>query len=358
MASKITSLIERGINPAARKDQARYAQDLSNLRNLFLGKNAGLKSDDLRKNAKTIRDYAADPSGLLDALVGVSYHDDGDVVLEAAYASVRQKCLQTGVDLKTLRFEDVRQWFDAFDQSLPEDTRVSNLEGLALCHYEASVKLGFQDKYFSETSIMASANDLLYRSALRLADARARNHLLNELQRKLLSLAEREPSSGVRAEYLLVWLMRNLVREQGIDHLVSVEHASVRADLTGGPDIMMRSIPWGSIGIQLKTLIRTEYTAVHHEGVIRQARKELKGSGTYLAEIDSVDFGKLIHKEKEKKRDARLRNKILGALKDEAPSEAGELFDTLRKPPQVDVLQTTQLEPEKPKAVRFLPPSR
>ncbi len=57
------------------KDQGLYVQGLANMRNMFLGKNAGMKTSDLRKQAEIVRGRAKEPCGLLDALVGISFHD-------------------------------------------------------------------------------------------------------------------------------------------------------------------------------------------------------------------------------------------------------------------------------------------
>ncbi len=240
--------------------------------------------------------------------------------------------------------------FSRYEQSANVGAHATELERSALERYEASVKLGIEDRYFSRINVMGSENDLQYRSALRIQDAVERNRLQNVLQTRLLDIVEREESAGIRAEFQTIWWLRNFVREQGIDHLASVEHSTVREDLTGGPDIVIRTLPWGTIGIQLKTLKRDSNTEDYNNKIMERARAEAAGTGTTVVEFDSVDLRKLVQAETEGNPDAKLRNKLIGRIESEVPVSGAGLFALLREKPKVDLAQTIRLAPEKAKS--------
>jgi len=216
-------------------------------------------------------------------------------------------------------------------------------------HYELSLicddineirTIAVMPQYFSE-------NDLQYRSALRNPDVIERNRLQNVLQARLLGISEREESVGKRAEFQVIWWLRNLVREQGIDHLVSVEHSTVRDDLTGGSDIVIRTLSWGTIGIQLKALLRDSNTDAYNNELMKKARAEAARTGTSVTEFGSDDLRTLVRAEMEGKPDVKLRNKLLALAELEVPNSGKGLFALLREKPKVDLSQTIQLPMEK-----------
>ena len=146
--TSIAALMEK-IGANSRKDQGLYVRGLSEMRHKFLGKNAGMKTADLRKQAESVRGRAKEPCGLLDALVGISFHDDANVAFERFLVTVANDCAKEGGALRKLTPEDIIRRFSRYEQSANVGTHAVELEQSALKYYDDSLRLGIEDKYFS-----------------------------------------------------------------------------------------------------------------------------------------------------------------------------------------------------------------
>ena len=340
-----------GVFGTSRGDQARYAKAVNEMRSRFLGRGAGIKSEDLRQKAEAIRALAKEEeSGLLDALVGISFHDDANNELGLCLRELSLRADKKGRKPRSLTREEIASGVAAIVKE--KGLGLFEHERMATEHFAKVFKQGgFTDKYFGPDSLAANTIDLEYRTALRDPDDASRERTLNKLQADLLRLSFQIEDRGIRAENLLIWWMRKLLREQGIDHLVLVEHSTVSQDLKGGPDIVIMSAPWGTLDIQLKTFSRIGYTAEYQDKLVEKAVEKVQGTDTVVFEMDAIGFNELIALERDGHVDQRKRNKLLRKIRSLASGDVGKLFDLLAKEPKVDVLGEMPVAPP-PRVIR------
>jgi len=141
--------------------------------------------------------------------------------------------------------------------------------------------------------IEALVNDLRVRSAERIPDDEERKASLMKLDDELLAIINRLPQeqAGKRFEIEVIYLIRRLIHAADEGHLVSVYHASPRADLRkdmGNIDIEL-DVAGQPFLVQLKTFNRGAQAERRDIQlmVLDHAAKKAKDSGTTLVTLDS-----------------------------------------------------------------------
>lgn len=134
--------------------------------------------------------------------------------------------------------------------------------------------------------------DLEWAAAERETDDQRRNALLDRLEKDYAARIALLEDRNIRAEYFVMLIMRRQLRERGLDHAVSIEHALPRQDLRDDykQDLELRVSPYSN-PLQLKNLdlsdsLKTEF----NEGVIRREQDAIKAknSSTTMVVVDSV----------------------------------------------------------------------
>src|SRR3989339_968252 len=148
-----------GVFGTSRGDQARYAKAVNEMRSRFLGRGAGMKSADLRRKAETIRPLAEQESGLLDALVGISFHDDANNELGLCLRELSLRAGKKGRKPRSLTREEIASGVAAIVKE--KGLGLFEHERMATEHFAKVFKQGgFTDKYFGPDSLAANTIDL------------------------------------------------------------------------------------------------------------------------------------------------------------------------------------------------------
>jgi len=276
----------------------------------------GMTEDEFHKQAEALlKTPECAKSGMLEALLGISFHEKADAQFVGFLVGLHELVGSHKNDLSAVKREEVRERLGRSElgPSLVEAERQ------ALVHFERADRLRFVDKFFSPDNTFANQIDLEYRTAQRIQDSSERDHELARLQERLLAVSD-EANPGIAAENRLIWLLRKMFQEQRIDHLVYAEHATVKDDLCGGPDIIIFS-PFGRFDIQLKALSASEYTEGYNENLKRSAEEKVADTQTKVVTLESGEFNSLIRAERSGKVVAAKRWKaVLEKLSAASPS--------------------------------------
>lgn len=169
----------------------------------------------------------------------------------------------------------------------------------AMEHYRKALVYLQQDVFqvrpsicISGTDVQALLNDLANRRINRYAHADDRQLRFFELDRQLERIIADIPANetGKRAELQEIYLIRRLIRDADMDHLIQIEHGAIREDLMKerGSIDMVITIAGQSWGVQAKTLLQkaSDTSRAIQYDVMQRAKQKASTQGTLLVEFE------------------------------------------------------------------------
>lgn len=282
------------------------------------------------------------------------------------------------------KFEELNTWQSGFAVYLGKEARKRGIEPaeitrkdfddiIASCPYIAD-QTGLEDglmkmcqgvtkefwqagKFATDTDALLMINDLKYRQARRIPEAKEREAKYAELEAEMIRLVRDIGTKGGKAEYILIYLLRQLAREKKNDHLLEVRHGSLREDMNKKIDVMVMIGDQG-FNLQMKGY-PDAHTEEYQEYIQRQTEQDLRGSNIKAWEIDQATINdidelarmlefKIYHpwSEEDEKKYIVLRSKILRAM-----FASGEVD----KPDCYELLATVQRKKQEKRGSYFKP---
>jgi hypothetical protein len=280
----------------------------------------------LLSKARAARQESETKGGALDFLEALPHHEEAVIdhgrfvtSLDAAASALGNK---KAAELTPREFHDIYERYP--DRAALEAEEAAAAEG-----YSAATESIWRIERCDSVDARILLNDLTARRAARLPDDERRRAALDAAQEDLAYVidnmdllaptAGRAKGAGHRAEYEMMYLLREWAKRSGLEHVVTIEHALPRDDQRFGIDFHL-TVGSHSYSLDLKTVADDSYRAEHQAGVVAAAREKTVRPNTGIVVVDADKIRRAYREERDGSA-TRLRPAILDAVAGELGAE-------------------------------------